>query len=54
MASQYLKWKYRDVKPDAPVELTEAQRRANWWHYNKWYVLGACLLLLAAGMFVLG
>lgn len=23
MASEYLKWKYRDVQPDAPVELTK-------------------------------
>ncbi len=23
MASEYLKWKYRDVQPDAPVERTK-------------------------------
>ena len=45
MANEYLKWKYRDVKPDAPVELTPRQRRQNWWHYYKWYVLLALLLL---------
>ncbi len=39
MASEYLKWKYRDVQPDKPLELTPEQRRANWWHYHKWYVL---------------
>lgn len=44
MASEYLKWKYRDVQPDVPVEQTPAQRRRNWWHYNKWYVLLAALL----------
>lgn len=39
MASEYLKWKYRDVRPDTPVELTPKQRRANWWYYHKWFVL---------------
>jgi len=49
MASEYLRWKYRDVQPDQPVELTKKQRRRNWWHYHKWYVaLGAVLALTAA------
>ena len=39
MASEYLKWKYRDVQPDQAVELTLRQKRRNWWHYHKWYVL---------------
>ena len=47
MASEYLKWKYRDVQPDAPVEYTPQQKRRNWWHYHKWHVLiGAVLLLI--------
>ena len=29
MASEYLKWKYRDVGPDQAVELTPRQKRAN-------------------------
>ena len=50
MASEYLKWKYRDVKPDEkPAPLTPAEKRANWWHYNKWLVLGALVLALALG-----
>ncbi len=49
MASEYLKWKYRDVRPDQPVELTPKQKRANWWYYHKWYVLIGGLLLLTAG-----
>ena len=48
MASEYLKWKYRDVQPDQPVELTPQQKRANWWYYHKWYVL------LGAGLLALG
>ena len=47
MASEYLKWKYRDVQPDAPVELTKKQRRRNWWHYHKWHVfIGAAVALV--------
>ncbi len=51
MASEYLKWKYRDVRPDKPVELTKKQRRRNWWHYHKWHVgIGAVLVLIAANL----
>ena len=39
MASEYLKWKYQDVKPDAPVEHTREEERRNWWYYHKWHVL---------------
>jgi len=46
MASEYLKKKYQDVKPDAPVELTRAEKRKNWWYYHKWHV-GAVVLLAA-------
>ena len=46
MASEYLKWKYRDVKPDDPVVLTKKQKAANWWHYHKWWVLGGIVLLV--------
>lgn len=51
MASEYLKWKYRDVQPDAPVERTKKQRRRNWWHYHKWHVgIGAIALLIAGNL----
>ncbi len=51
MASEYLKWKYRDVQPDKPVELTKKQRRQNWWHYHKWYVgIGVAAALIAANL----
>ncbi len=45
MASEYLKWKYRDVRPEEKVELTPQQKRANWWYYHKWHVLGGAALL---------
>lgn len=49
MASEYLKWKYRDVRPDAPPQRTKKQRAANWWHYHKWWLLAGAALLIAAG-----
>jgi len=48
VASEYLKWKYRDVRPEEKVELTPRQKRANWWYYHKWYVLGGAVLLAVA------
>jgi len=51
MASEYLKWKYRDVRPDKPAELTKKQRRRNWWHYHKWHVgLGIVVILIAVNL----
>lgn len=49
MASEYLKWKYRDVKPDEPAERTRKQKAANWWHYHKWWLLLGAALLIAGG-----
>ena len=49
MASEYLKWKHRDVQPDAPVERTKKQRRQNWWHYHKWHVGIGVLAAAIAG-----
>lgn len=51
MASEYLKWKYRDVKPEEKKELTPAEKRKNWWHYHKWHVIvGAILLTIAVDL----
>lgn len=51
MASEYLKWKYRDVRPDVPVELTKKQRRRNWWHYHKWHVgLGVIAIAIVGNL----
>lgn len=49
MASKYLMWKYRDVRPEKPRELTAREKRANWWHYHKWYVFGGIVLAIALG-----
>lgn len=51
MASEYLRWLYRDEKRDAPLVLTPAERRKNWWHYHKWHViLGVAAVLIAADL----
>lgn len=50
MASEYLKWKYRDVKPDEPPpELTGKEKLANWFHYHKWWVALWAFLLFSIG-----
>ena len=44
--SEYLNWKFRDVKPDGPAPaLTARQKLANWWHYSKWFVAAGAVLL---------
>ena len=49
MASEYLKKKYKDVKPDVKRELTPAEKRKNWWHYHKWHVAVAVCLAAILG-----
>lgn len=45
MASEYWKWKFKDVKPEEKRQLTRKERRANWWHYHKWHVVIGVVLL---------
>lgn len=46
MASkEYRAWIARDVKKEEKRELTPKERRLNWWHYYKWWVLGGIVLL---------
>lgn len=53
MASEYLKWKYRDVKPDEPPPpMTRKQKLANWFYYYKWWVLVWAVLLYIIGSIV--
>ena len=49
MASEYLKWKYRDVRPDEKIEYTKKEKARNWWQYHKWWLLAGALVLAAAG-----
>ncbi len=48
MASEYLKWKYRDVKPDEPPPpMTRKEKIENWFHYNwGWLLAGAALFAI--------
>ncbi|MBQ7994236.1 MAG: hypothetical protein IJ252_14535 [Solobacterium sp.] len=43
MASEYLKWKYRDVQHRDKPEYTPEEKRKNWWYYNKWLVIGGII-----------
>lgn len=52
MASEYLKWKYRDVEPDEKRELTPEEKRKNWWYYHKWHVAIGVVLLSILGSIV--
>lgn len=52
MASEYLRKKYQDVKPSPPVVLTTSEKRKNWWHYHKWHIGIALVLLLILGNIV--
>lgn len=58
MASEYLKWKYRDVKREEQAELSRSEKRKNWWYYHKWHMaigvvlagIGASILCHALGV----
>ena len=52
MASEYLKWKYKDVAPDAPPPpLNGKEKLANWLRYHwLWLLAGAAVLLVAGSM----
>lgn len=52
MASEYLKQKYKDVKPEKKVELTPEQKRRNWWEYHKGWLLFGAVLLIGAAFFI--
>lgn len=52
MASEYLKWKYRDVKPNAPPpKRSRRERLGNWFHYHKlWIVVWVVILSVVGSM----
>lgn len=49
MASDFQEWIARDVKREAPRELTQKEKRANWWHYHWLHVVLAAALVLVVG-----
>lgn len=50
MASEYMKWKSRDVTPvttEEEEELTPEEKRKNWWYYHKWHLIIGVIALIA-------
>jgi len=51
LASEYWKWKFKDVKPDEKRELTPQEKRKNWWHYHKWHIgIGVVLIAIVCSI----
>lgn len=52
MASEYLKWKARDVQKDEPPpERSRKDKFKNWLYYHKWWLIaGAVLLWIVVSM----
>ncbi len=46
MPSEYQKWLARNEQPEEKRELTPKEKRQNWWHYYKWYVVAAAFAIL--------
>lgn len=53
MASEYIKWQCRDVEPNTPPPpMTKKEYIANWFYYNKlWIVISAVLLWVLGSIF---
>ena len=50
MASEYLKWKYKDVTPDAPPPpLTGRKKVENWLRYHWLYLIAGAVVLCVLG-----
>ncbi len=53
MAGEYLRWKYRDVKPDEPPPpLTGWEKVKNWLYYHAIYLAAAAVVLAVAGTMI--
>lgn len=57
MASEYIKYQLKDVKPkEKPPELTPKEKFLNWLYYYKWYLVAAAVMigvLLDIGLHIL-
>ena len=45
MASEYWKWKFKDVQPEEKRELTPEEKLRNWWYYHKWHIAAGAVLV---------
>lgn len=45
MASEYWKWKFKDVQPEEKRELTPEEKLRNWWYYHKWHIAAGAVLI---------
>ena len=39
-----------DLKPEEEPVLTPQEKRSNWLHYHKWWLIGAACLLILMGV----
>lgn len=54
MASEYIKWKSKDIDVKTEEEeLTPEEKRKNWWYYHKWYLIIGVIALIALVHFLL-
>lgn len=49
MASEYLNKLAREQEIEQKRELTQKEKRQNWWHYHKWHVVLCVLAVLLVG-----
>lgn len=53
MASEYLlKLAREQAPPEKKRELTPKEKRQNWWHYHKWYVMIGAVALVLLGLMI--
>ena len=45
MASEYWKWKFKDVQPEEKRELTPEEKLRNWWYDLKWHIAAGAVLI---------
>ncbi|MCD8189048.1 MAG: hypothetical protein LUD78_02325 [Clostridiales bacterium] len=53
MPSEYQQWLQRDVQPEEKPQMTASEKRKNWWHYYKWFVVVGVLVVGTAVSLIL-
>ena len=52
MASEYYKKKFKDVKKDEVVEMTQKEKVINWWHYHWVHVLLSIVAVIGVALVI--